>query len=100
MNHNYYMDFSCLFGHDVYIDNSRVGYVAKSHGDGATIFFGGSKLGRLYQNGDIEIKEMKIGHIEESGDIFIQSRKVGKVNDHYDLLFNLKDLTKAIEGDY
>lgn len=98
MNHNYYMDFSCLFGHDVYIDNSRVGYVAKSHGDGATIFFGGSKLGRLYQNGDIEIKEMKIGHIEENGEIFIQNRKVGMVNPHYDLLFDLKALTKAVEG--
>lgn len=92
------MDFKTLFGHDVYVDNNRVGYIARSHGENAAIFFGGSKLGVLTSEGVIEIKGVPFGHIEENGAIFIHRRRVGKVDENKDIRFELMPLTKAIEG--
>lgn len=93
------MDFKTVFGHDVYVDDSRVGYVANSHGKSAQIFFGGSKLGVLTSEGAIELKGVAIGRIEENALIFIRDRKVGKIDEKFDMRLDLKALTKAMEID-
>lgn len=92
------MDYRTLFGHDVYVDNNRVGYIARSRGETAAIFFGGSKLGVLTYEGIIEIKGVSFGHIEDNMAVFIHNRRVGKVDENKDIRFELKPLTKAIEG--
>lgn len=92
------MKFDELYGRDVYIDNSRVGYIALNKGEGAPIFFGGSKLGVLLENGVIVIKGNEIGYINEEMDVFIHDRCVGKVDDRHNICFNLKALEKAIDN--
>lgn len=91
------MDFTTLYEHDVYIDNNRVGYIGRSHGKGAPIFFGGSKLGTLLEDGVIEIRGVRSGHIEENLNVFIHDRLVGVVDEKKDIHFKLKALAKAME---
>lgn len=93
------MDFKVIFGHDVYVDNNRVGYVSASRGNSAAIFFGGSKLGVLTSEGVIELKGIPFGHIEENMVVFIHNKKTGKIDDKFDIRFDLKALTKAMESE-
>ncbi len=92
------MDASFLFGQDVFIDNSRVGYVGKNHADNAPIYFGGSKLGSLSKDGSIEIKGTIIGFIDDNLSIFIKGRKVGEVKNK-DIHFDMKSLTRSLSED-
>ncbi len=93
------MDFKVIFGHDVYVDNNRVGYISASHGNSASIFFGGSKLGVLTSDGVIELKGIPFGHIEENMVVFIHNKKAGKIDEKFDMRFDLKALTKAMESE-
>ncbi len=93
------MDFKVIFGHDVYVDNNRVGYVSSSRGSSASIFFGGSKLGVLTSEGVIELKGIPFGHIEENMIVFIRNKKAGKIDEKHDIRLDLKALTKAMETD-
>lgn len=92
------MDFKTIFEHDVYIDDNRVGYIGRGRENHAPIFFGGSKLGTLFEDGTIEINGVRFGHIEENLNIYIHNRLVGTVDEkRKDLRFKLNALTKAIE---
>ncbi len=91
------MDFKAIFGHDVYVDDNRVGYVSASRGNNASIFFGGSKLGTLTSEGVIELKGIPFGHIEDNKTVFIRNKKAGIIDEKFDMRLDLKSLTKAME---
>jgi hypothetical protein len=82
------VDWISLYGHNIYIDDTLVGYISGNQKDGnAILFVSGRRFADLTAEGDILINGAKVGNIDSSGDVFLKKRLVVEVNAKNDISF-------------
>jgi hypothetical protein len=81
------MDCTFTFGHNIYIDDTLVGYISSNHDGSATLFMEGNKFASLSSDGLIEVDNKRMGHIDEGGDVYLHDILVGEIDPSNDLRF-------------
>jgi hypothetical protein len=81
------MDCTCVYGHNVYIDNVIVGYVSPDKEGNALIYISGHLFCRMTSEGDITINGEVVGYIDDGGDVYLHEKLVGEVDPSNDIRF-------------
>lgn len=92
------MDCTMTFGHNIYIDDSLVGYIGSNHDGSATLFIQGRKFAGLSSEGDISVDGKKMGHIDDNGDLYVHNTLVGEIDETDGIRFFGSALSDAIKG--
>jgi hypothetical protein len=92
------MDCTITFSHNVYIDDTLVGYIGSNHDGSATIYIHGNKLAELSSEGIISNDGKKFGHIDDNGDVYLHDILVGEIDEHDGIRFFGSALSGAIKG--
>ena len=92
------MDCTMTFGHNIFIDDRLVGYIASNHDGSATLFINGRRFADLSSEGIISVDEKQMGHIDDGGDVYLHDFLVGEVDASNDVRFYGDELTKSIKG--
>lgn len=74
------MDWSNVFGHNIYIDDELVGYISSDHDGGAILFVGGRQFAELDNEGIIYIQGREVGYIDDNGELYIVHKLMGEVD--------------------
>jgi hypothetical protein len=81
------MDCTCVYGHNIYIDDQLVGYISGDQEGNAALFVSGHLFARMTSDGDITINKELVGYIDDGGDIYLHDKLVGEVDPRNDLRF-------------
>ena len=86
--------FDCTpcYGHDVYIDDTMVGYVERLGDGDAVITISGKDFARLTADGKIARDGVVIGDVSADGMIYFGNRLVGEVDAANNKLINGSEL--------
>jgi hypothetical protein len=78
------MDWMGVYGHNIFIDDSLVGYISSNGEGGAILFISGHKFAEMDEQGQISINGTPVGYIDDGGD---DNRYVGEVDATNDIRF-------------
>jgi hypothetical protein len=92
------MDCTMVFGHNIFIDETLVGYISNNHDGSATLYLRGKAFGVLTSEGEIETDGIVFGSIEDGGDVYIRSSLVGEIDPSNDIRFYGNSLSNIIKG--
>ncbi len=82
------MDWTEVYGHNIYIDDRLVGYISGNQADGnAILFISGHEFAGLSSEGVIAMDGLKVGYIDDSGDVYLRKKLVGEVDPKNDIRF-------------
>ena len=81
------MDWMNVYGHNIYIDDSLVGYISGDQDGNAILFISGRKFAMMDSEGKILINNVKVGHIDDGGDVYLHNKLVGEVDATSDIRF-------------
>jgi hypothetical protein len=81
------MDWMNVYGHNIYIDDSLVGYISSNGEGGAILFISGHKFADMDEQGKISINGAAVGYIDDGGDVYLHERYVGEVDATNDIRF-------------
>jgi hypothetical protein len=90
------MDWMCVYGHNIYIDDGLVGYISDDQDGEAILFISGKKFatmdpeGIIYMGNDVD--EVEVGYIDDGGDVYFHKKHVGEVDSTNDIRFNGDEL--------
>ena len=76
-----------VYGHNIYIDDSLVGYISSNGEGGAILFISGRKFAEMDEQGKITIAGGIVGYIDDGGDVYFQNRYVGEIDASNDVRF-------------
>lgn len=75
------------YGHNVYIDETLVGYITKNTNDEGEIYISGHRFCKITDDGILTINREKVGYVDDGGDIYLHDRLVGEVTPQNDFRF-------------
>lgn len=81
------MDWTCVFGQDVYLNNELLGYVGKTEEGIGILYLGKKEFCEIDEIGKFWIGSTQIGYIDDGGDIHMKGRVVGEVDSHNSIRF-------------
>ena len=81
------MDWMGVYGHNIFIDDSLVGYISSNGEGGAILFISGHKFAEMDEQGQISINGTPVGYIDDGGDVYLHDRYVGEVDATNDVRF-------------
>ena len=73
------MDWTCVYGQDVYLNSELLGYVGRTD-DIGILYLGKKEFCEIDENGKFWIGSTQIGYIDDGGDIHMKGRVVGEVD--------------------
>jgi hypothetical protein len=81
------MDCTCAYGHNIYIDDELVGYVAGDRDGNADLYISGHRFAKMSSEGIITINGEKVGFVDDGGDVYLHDKLVGELDPSNDLRF-------------
>jgi hypothetical protein len=81
------MDCTCVYGHNIYIDNQLVGYISSDSDGNALLYVSGHLFARMTSDGSITINGEEVGYVDDGGDIYLHDKLVGEVDPQNDFRF-------------
>jgi hypothetical protein len=76
-----------VYGHNIYIDDSLVGYISGGEDGNGILFVSGRVFAHMNPEGAIIINDVKVGHIDDGGDVYLHNKLVGEVDATNDIRF-------------
>ncbi|MCH3909429.1 MAG: hypothetical protein LKF75_04440 [Bacilli bacterium] len=81
------MDWMSVYGHNIYIDDTLVGYISHDQEGTAILFISGRKFAEIDEEGHISMNDVEVGYIDDGGDVYLHNRYVGEVDPTNDIRF-------------
>lgn len=74
------MDWTCVYGQDVYLNSELLGYVGRTDEGIGILYLGKKEFCEIDENGKFWIGSTQIGYIDDGGDIHMKGHVVGEVD--------------------